>query len=62
MLMSRWIVIIIIVAIYCVAMTPIDKWIRTKTSNKYIALGASFAIGFAILFSLYVLADLAGLF
>lgn len=56
----RWIVVLIVVTIYCFAMSPIDKWLRKRITNKYTLFFTSFTIGFCILFGLYCLAGLAG--
>lgn len=57
---TRWITIIIVCVIYGFIMTPIEKAIKKRLTNKWSIISINFIISLAILLALYAIADLLG--
>lgn len=56
----KWYTILIICFIFVPIMNPIQKYVYDRCQKKAVAWIITFVIGFAILFSLYGIADLLG--
>lgn len=57
---TRWITIFIVCAIYGLIMSPIEKAIKKRMTDKRLIFLVNFLISVAILFALYTIADMIG--
>ena len=57
---TRWIIILIVCAIYGLIQSPIEKAVKKRITDKRLRFLINFMIGVTILFALYTIADLLG--
>lgn len=60
MQLRRWIIIFVVVGIYCIIINPIERKLKQRVKNKGLLYLYTFLIGFSILMALYFVADLIG--
>ncbi len=60
MQLRRWIIIFVVVGIYCIIISPIQRKLKQRVKNIGLLYLYNFLIGFSILMALYFIADLIG--
>lgn len=57
----NWLVAVLVCTIFVFIMTPIEKWLKRKITNKYYNYAVTFVVACVILSSMYFIAHIIGL-